>query len=155
MMNSAPGYTLPRVTACLHFMESALTTQWDSHYHASEQETISANLGIYGYIMAKYLRNMALKCYLGGLFPTFFAFSVNRCVIFPSILSPVTPGSHLGLGLAWVTGYSTPLPEQFSPLGTRKTCVVQILSLSQLIWFLETLSPGAQLAGTRDHWPLS
>ena len=26
--------------------------------------------------------------------------------------------------------------------------------LSQLIWFLETLSPGAQLAGTRDHWPL-
>ena len=90
MMNSAPGYTLPRVTACLHFMESALTSQWDSHYHASEQETISANLGIYGYIMAKYLRNMGLKCYLGGLFPTFFAFSVNRCVIFPSLLSPVT-----------------------------------------------------------------
>ena len=66
---------------CLHFMKSALTTQWDSHYHASEQETISANLGIYGhgYIMAKYLRNMGLKCYLGGLFPTFLAFSVNRC----------------------------------------------------------------------------
>ena len=89
MMNSAPGYTLPRVTACLHFMESALTTQWDSHYHASEQETISANLGIYGYIiMAKYLRNMGLKCYLGGLFPTFFAFSVNCCYFpIPPVLS--------------------------------------------------------------------
>ena len=85
MMNPVPGYrTSPRVTACLQFMESALTAQWDFHFPASEQETISANLGIYGYIMAKYLRNMALKCYLGGLFPTFLAFSVNRCVIFPS-----------------------------------------------------------------------
>ena len=91
MMNSAPGYTSPRVTACLHFMESALTTQWDSHYHASEQETISANLGIYGYIMAKYLRNMALKCYLGGLFPTFLAFSVNRSYFpIPPVPSAVT-----------------------------------------------------------------
>ena len=92
-----PPRTSRRVTACLQFMESALTTQWDFHFPASEQETISANLGIYGYIMAKYLRNMALKCYLGGLFPTFLAFSVNRCVIFPS-----PPLSHLGLGWAWV-----------------------------------------------------
>ena len=99
MMNSAPGYTSPRVTACLHFMESALTTQWDSHYHASEQETISANLGIYGYIMAKYLRNMALKCYLGGLFPTFLVFSVNRCYFpIPSVPSN-SPANFLVLEL--------------------------------------------------------
>ena len=37
------------------------------------------------------------ECYLGGLFPTFLAFSVNRCVIFPS-----PPLSHLGLDWAWV-----------------------------------------------------
>ena len=126
-------------------MESALTTQWDSHYHASEQETISANLGIYGYIMAKYLRNMALKCYLGGLFPTFFAFSVNRSYFPIPILSPVTARySHSFL-----------CPANFLPLEHGKHVWCRFNLLSQLIWFLETLSPGAQLAGTRDHWPLS